>query len=71
MRKVCADFGAELREFNGEADHVHLLIEYPPKICVSTLLNLIGLLDRPTGGRIDIDGLDMAAASQVDEGRIA
>jgi putative transposase len=39
MRKVCADFSAELREFNGEADHVHLLIEYPPKICVSTLVN--------------------------------
>ena len=32
----------------------------------STLLNLIGLLDRPTGGRIDIDGLDMAAASETD-----
>jgi putative transposase len=39
MRKVCADFSAELREFNGQADHVHLLIEYPPKICVSTLVN--------------------------------
>jgi putative transposase len=39
MRKVCADFSAELREFNGEADHVHLLIEYPPKICVSALVN--------------------------------
>ena len=32
----------------------------------STLLNLIGLLDRPTRGRIDIDGLDMAAASETD-----
>ena len=32
MRKVCGDFGAELREFNGEDDHVHLLVEYPPKI---------------------------------------
>jgi len=30
MRKVCGDFGAELREFNGEADHVHLLVEYKP-----------------------------------------
>jgi putative transposase len=39
MRKVCADFGAELREFNGEDDHVHLLVEYPPKVAVSALVN--------------------------------
>jgi putative transposase len=39
MRKVCADFGAELREFNGEDDHVHLLIAYPPKVAVSALVN--------------------------------
>ena len=31
MRDVCTDFGAELREFNGERDHVHLLVHYPPK----------------------------------------
>ena len=29
MRKVCGDFGAELREFNGEDDHVHLLVGVP------------------------------------------
>ncbi len=39
VRKVCGDFGAELREFNGEDDHVHLLVEYPPKVSVSTLVN--------------------------------
>jgi putative transposase len=39
MRKVCADFGAELAEFNGEADHVHLLVNYPPKMAVSVLVN--------------------------------
>jgi putative transposase len=39
MRKVCADFEAELREFNGEADHVHLLVHYPPKASVSALVN--------------------------------
>jgi putative transposase len=31
-RKVCGDFDAELREFNGEDDHVHLLVGYLPKI---------------------------------------
>jgi putative transposase len=39
MRKVCADFAAELREFTGEDDHVHLLVEYPPKVAVSALVN--------------------------------
>ena len=37
--KVCKDFEAELKEFNGESDHVHLLVEYPPKVCVSKLVN--------------------------------
>src|SRR5579885_3506024 len=39
MRKVCGDFGAELCEFNGEDDHVHLLVEYPAKVAVSVLVN--------------------------------
>jgi len=37
--KVCADFGANLTECNGEDDHAHLLIEYPPQIAVSRLVN--------------------------------
>ncbi|MFJ3923325.1 IS200/IS605 family transposase [Streptomyces sp. NPDC090022] len=32
MRNVCADFGTELVEFNGERDHVRLLVHYPPKV---------------------------------------
>lgn len=39
IRKVCAGFGAELREFNGEADHVQLLAGYPPTVAVSALVN--------------------------------
>jgi putative transposase len=34
--KVCRDFGAELKECNGEDDHVHLLVIYPPKVALST-----------------------------------
>lgn len=34
----CADLGAELVEFNGEADHVHLLVSYPPALAISTLV---------------------------------
>lgn len=36
---VCEDFEAELVEFNGEDDHVHLLVHYPPKVCLSKLVN--------------------------------
>ncbi len=36
---VCHDFGAQLIEFNGEHDHVHLLVNYPPKVSVSSLVN--------------------------------
>ncbi|OOC55420.1 transposase [Nocardiopsis sinuspersici] len=39
MRKVCADFDAELKEFNGERDYVHLLVHYPPKVALSKLVN--------------------------------
>ena len=37
--KVCKDFEAELVEFDGEDDHVHLLVVYPPKIALSSLVN--------------------------------
>lgn len=39
FRDVCTDFEAELKEFNGEGDHVHLLVNYPPKVSVSSLVN--------------------------------
>jgi len=41
LRKVCEDFECELVEFNGEKDHVHLLVNYPPKISVSKLVNAL------------------------------
>lgn len=39
MRAVCADFECELVEFNGENNHVHLLVNFPPKIALSKLVN--------------------------------
>jgi putative transposase len=36
---VCMDFEARLVEFDGEDDHVHLLVNYPPKVSVSALVN--------------------------------
>jgi putative transposase len=36
---ICQNFEAELIEFNGESDHVHLLLNYPPKVTISKLVN--------------------------------
>jgi len=37
--RVCAEFGAELIEMDGEDDHVHLLVAYPPQVSVTRLVN--------------------------------
>lgn len=39
MRAVCRDFGCELAEFNGETEHVHLLVRFPPTVALSRLVN--------------------------------
>ncbi len=39
FENICLDFQAELIEFDGEEDHVHLLIHYPPKVAISNLVN--------------------------------
>ena len=36
---VCNDFDSELVECEGERDHLHLLIHYPPKVSISKLVN--------------------------------
>jgi putative transposase len=48
MRDVCADFRAELAEFNGEPRHVHLPVNFPPTVAISRLVNsLKGVSSRP------------------------
>jgi len=39
MRDVCGNFECELAEFNGQTNHVHLLVNYPPKVALSRLVN--------------------------------
>ncbi|MCL5673753.1 MAG: IS200/IS605 family transposase [Deltaproteobacteria bacterium] len=39
FKRICEDFESELVEFNGESDHIHLLVNYPPKVCISRLVN--------------------------------
>lgn len=45
MRKVftdvCMKSDAKLEEFDGEADHVHLLVLYPPRISIAVLVNAL------------------------------
>ena len=39
LESVCTYFEAQLVEFDGEDDHVHLLVNYPPKVSISKLVN--------------------------------
>ncbi len=39
FEKVCEDFESTIVEFNGEEDHVHCVINYPPKVTVAKLVN--------------------------------
>jgi putative transposase len=36
---ICQDFGADLQACDGEDDHVHLLVEYPPSVAIPKLVN--------------------------------
>lgn len=38
---VCVRFESKLLEFDGEADHVHLLVCYPPKVAISKLVQAL------------------------------
>jgi putative transposase len=49
---VCADFGATLVELDGQDDHVHLLVAYPPHVAIARLVNsLKGVSARRLGQR--------------------
>jgi len=45
IREACEGVAEKMNfrvlEFNGEADHVHLLVEYPPKLSVSQMVNAL------------------------------
>jgi putative transposase len=41
FRDVAAKMDFKVIEFNGEGDHVHALIEYPPKLSVSQIVNAV------------------------------
>ena len=39
LRTAAADLGCTLLEADGEPDHVHLLVSYPPKVSMSEMVN--------------------------------
>lgn len=39
FERVCSTFESQLVEFDGEPDYVHLLVQYPPQVSVSKLIN--------------------------------
>lgn len=41
MERVCNDLDVDIQEFNGCDDHIHLLVNYPPKIKLSELVNTL------------------------------
>jgi putative transposase len=50
FKDVATKMDFQILEFNGEADHVHALIEYPPKLSISQIVNsLKGVSSRQYG----------------------
>jgi putative transposase len=53
---ICAKSGSTLVEMNGEEDHEHLLVRYPPTVQVSSLVNSLkgasSRILRSTDGRL-------------------
>lgn len=39
--EVAQKMDFQILEFNGETDHVHVLIEYPPKLSISQMVNAL------------------------------
>jgi putative transposase len=46
---VCSDAHSTLVEMDGEHDHVHLLVEYPAKVAVSSFVNSLKGAGATTG----------------------
>lgn len=57
--EVCTEFEVELKECDGEADHIHLLIEYNPKVQLTKLINSLKAV---TSRRLRHQFIDLRAA---------
>jgi putative transposase len=41
FKEVAKKMDFQMLEFNGESDHIHALIEYPPKLSISQIVNTL------------------------------
>jgi putative transposase len=41
FKEVAKKMDFQIQEFNGESDHIHVLIEFPPKLSVSQIVNTL------------------------------
>jgi putative transposase len=41
FKEVAKKMNFQILEFNGEFDHIHALIEYPPKLSISQIVNIL------------------------------
>ncbi len=41
FKEVAKKMDFQIQEFNGESDHIHALIEYPPKLSISQIVNAL------------------------------
>jgi len=41
FKEVATKMDFQVQEFNGESDHIHALIEYPPKLSISQIVNAL------------------------------
>lgn len=49
MEEIAAAYKAQIAEYNGEKDHIHLLLKYPPTVVLS---DLIGALKSQSASRV-------------------
>jgi putative transposase len=54
FQDVAQKMDFQILEFNGEADHVHALIEYPPKLSVSQIVNALKGVSSRRYGQADL-----------------
>jgi putative transposase len=41
FNEVAVKMNFQIQEFNAEADHIHALIEFPPKLSISQIVNAL------------------------------
>ncbi|MDT9314463.1 IS200/IS605 family transposase [Limnospira sp. PMC 1306.21] len=45
FREVAEKMNFQVLEFNGESDHIHTLVEYPPQLSISVIVNALKGVD--------------------------